>query len=37
MLTAHRLRDLSQDTEHEQRKRIQEMEKDIETLDELQG
>ncbi|KXN84997.1 hypothetical protein AN958_11842 [Leucoagaricus sp. SymC.cos] len=31
-----KLRDLSQDTEHEQRKRIQEMEKDIETLDELQ-
>ncbi|XP_006453898.1 hypothetical protein AGABI2DRAFT_181913 [Agaricus bisporus var. bisporus H97] len=31
-----KLRDLSQDTEHEQRRRIQEMEKDVEVLDELQ-
>ena len=35
-LTAPRLRDISQETDQEQRRRIAEMEKDVATLDELQ-
>ena len=31
------LRDMTQETEHEQRKRIAEMEKDVSGFDDLQG
>jgi dynactin 1 len=36
-MTCHRLRDISQETEQDQRHRIAEMEKDVATLDEVQG
>lgn len=36
-LTQNRLRDISQETEQEQRRRISEMEHDVATLDELQS
>lgn len=36
-MSLHRLRDMTQETEQEQRRRIAEMEKDVTSLDDIQG
>ena len=36
-LISRRLRDITQETEHEQRRRIAEMEKDVTSFDEIQS
>ena len=37
ILSSRRLREITQETEHEQRRRIAEMEKDVTSLDDIQS